>query len=420
MSPTEPGPVRLQVLSPEQHALLGLVCEEWLGVGLATGPADWAAAEQGVRLAYQATGLSPPRRMVWLGSPLAGTIAAAMLWVADLSDHAPDGSWRALRDQLRASLWVQPSLGPPASEGVAAEWFGTPAGRQVQQRVAERVRLAVMDQVSARLGSPAWETLSRVVESAVAEQLRELALPLHELIRRVVDPVVTPLLANGDEVAAWEFDWELPDPLQGLWGQHDVDWLAKAAALRQLVPGTLDAPGLDGLMQVARSAGWWWPFEHLVVLTERPVTLHHDPQGRLHDSNGPAIAYPDGFAVWAWHGVGVPRQVIEQPERLTLGQIHHEPNAAVRQVMVERYGPDRYLRDAGAERISHDHTGTLWRLEVGGERLVMVEVRNSTPEPDGTHRPYWLRVPPWVHTAREAVAWTFGLGADSYQPIIET
>jgi hypothetical protein len=271
MSPTEPGARQLQVLSPEQHALLGLVCEEWLGVGLATGPADRAAAEQGVRLAYQATGLSPPGRVVWLGSPLAGTIAAAMLWVSDLTDHAPDGSWRALHDQLRASLWVQPTLGlPQGSEGVAAEWFGTPAGRQVQAQVAERVRLAVMDEVSTRLGSPAWETLSQVVENAVSEQLRELALPLHELIGQVLDPVVTPLLADEEEVAAWEFDGELPDPLQAVGGQHDVDWLTTAAALPQLVPGTLDAPGLDGLMQVARSAGWWWPFEHLVVLTERP------------------------------------------------------------------------------------------------------------------------------------------------------
>jgi uncharacterized protein DUF6745 len=50
----------------------------------------------------------------------------------------------------------------------------------------------------------------------------------------------------------------------------------------------------------------------------------------------------------------------------------------------------------------------------------MVEVRNSTPEPDGSHKRYWLRVPPEVHTAREAVAWTFGLSADSYQPVIET
>ncbi|WP_442810207.1 DUF6745 domain-containing protein [Streptomyces sp. W16] len=30
----------------------------------------------------------------------------------------------------------------------------------------------------------------------------------------------------------------------------------------------------------------------------------------------------------------------------------------------------------------------------------MVEVLNSTPEPDGTHRTYWLRVPPSTRTAR--------------------
>jgi len=34
----------------------------------------------------------------------------------------------------------------------------------------------------------------------------------------------------------------------------------------------------------------------------------------------------------------------------------------------------------------------------------MVEVANATPEPDGTRRAYWLRVPPDMRTARQAVA----------------
>jgi len=50
----------------------------------------------------------------------------------------------------------------------------------------------------------------------------------------------------------------------------------------------------------------------------------------------------------------------------------------------------------------------------------MVEVRNSTPEPDGSRRTYFLRVPPTMRTAREAVAWTFGLGAVDYRPAVET
>ena len=39
----------------------------------------------------------------------------------------------------------------------------------------------------------------------------------------------------------------------------------------------------------------------------------------------------------------------------------------------------------------------------------MVEVQNSTPEPDGSYRTYFLRVPNHTFTARDGVAWTFGL-----------
>ena len=58
-----------------------------------------------------------------------------------------------------------------------------------------------------------------------------------------------------------------------------------------------------------------------------------------------------------------------------------------------------------------------WRKD---EPMVMVEVRNSTPEPDGSRKTYFLRVPPRTQTAREGVAWTFGLTADEYVPAVET
>jgi hypothetical protein len=89
--------------------------------------------------------------------------------------------------------------------------------------------------------------------------------------------------------------------------------------------------------------------------------------------------------------------------------------------MLEHFGYDRYLRDSGASQVNRDECGILWRVDLpGDEPLVMVEVVNSTPEPDGTSRTYFLRVPPWVSTAREAVAWTFGLEADEYSPLAQT
>jgi hypothetical protein len=56
----------------------------------------------------------------------------------------------------------------------------------------------------------------------------------------------------------------------------------------------------------------------------------------------------------------------------------------------------------------------------GDEPITMVEVVNSTAEPDGSSRTYWLRVPPHVNTATAAVAWTFGLSGEEYRPQVQT
>src|SRR4051812_17467484 len=50
----------------------------WLAIGLTAVPADRAAAEAGVRRAYELAGLAAPE-IVWHGSPLAGALAAHAL-----------------------------------------------------------------------------------------------------------------------------------------------------------------------------------------------------------------------------------------------------------------------------------------------------------------------------------------------------
>ena len=48
-------------------------------------------------------------------------------------------------------------------------------------------------------------------------------------------------------------------------------------------------------------------------------------------------------------------------------------------------------------------------------------LRLKAPEPDGTYRRYFLRVPPRMRTARQAVAWTFGVDrAKDYSVAFET
>jgi hypothetical protein len=210
-------------------------------------------------------------------------------------------------------------------------------------------------------------------------------------------------------------------------GQFDA-----GLAVARLLPDVLgvrrvasrSAANVERMAAIAGSAGPWWALERLAIVSERPLRLSFDERGRLHSSDGPALAYPDGFVIWADHGVAVPEWLVTAPQSLAVEHIDAEENTEVRRVMVERFGAERLVREGGAKLLHEDATGRLWRREFERERwvdpVVMVEVVNSTPEPDGSRRTYFLRVPPGTRTATGAVAWTFGMSEHEYSPRQET
>ncbi|MFJ2743266.1 DUF6745 domain-containing protein [Streptomyces sp. NPDC087440] len=328
---------------------------DWRDVAAATGAADRAAAEEGVRLAYRSAGLAEPARIVWADSPRAAVEA-----VDKLADAG-----RSVRHEVRTAPWAEErrrahdALGPA---GWAGLWSATGARLWDPTRaLADRIRAGVVEALTVRPEDAAH-------------------------VRTVL--------------------------LDAVLGQHDAAWLS-----------AFDGRGerLAGLARVARNAGWWWPYENAVVISERPVALHRDEAGRLDRGDGPALAYPDGFALYAWRGMPVPAAFLDELAGLTPERIRDEENAELRRVMLEFYGYDRYLAESGAEPVHRDETGVLWRIALpDDEDVVMVEVVNSTAEPDGTHRTYWLRVPPTTRTAKAGVAWTFGLGGDAYAPLCQT
>jgi hypothetical protein len=209
------------------------------------------------------------------------------------------------------------------------------------------------------------------------------------------------------------------------WGQHESYWISFWTFCRDIVGAKYDdvsSRRLDMWRDLSQSCCWWWCFENYVVISERPTACHMTEQeGRLHCEDGPALAFADGYGLWRWHGVAVAEDVVTHPEQITVARIDAENNAEVRRVMLERYGEARYLQDSGAKPIHRDKSGVLFRKEIpGDEALVMVRVVNSTAEPDGHFKSYYLRVPPTIETARAAVAWSFGMESKDYKPAVET
>ncbi|MCB5179052.1 DUF6745 domain-containing protein [Streptomyces antimicrobicus] len=334
----------------------------WRAAVADTAAAHRADAEAGVRLAYRAAGLAEPEQIVWAQSPR----AALCLLGPDEGPCGTRARGRSVREAVRSAPWaaerkrLQEQLGP---QGWAQRWHAT--------------------------GGRLWDSTQRLVDrirAGLVEELAEDRTEEAELRLLLLDAVL---------------------------GQHDAPWLS--------VFDTGDGTPLHGPATVARSAGWWWPYERAAVICERPAELHRDEAGRLDRGDGPALAFPDGFALHAWRGMPVPAAFLAELATLTPERIRDEENAELRRVMLEHYGYERYLHESGAEPVHRDETGVLWRISLpDDEDVVMVEVVNSTPEPDGSCRTYWLRVPPDTRTAKQGVAWTFGLAKEAYAPVRET
>jgi hypothetical protein len=180
---------------------------------------------------------------------------------------------------------------------------------------------------------------------------------------------------------------------------------------------------IHGLQQVARCAGWWWSYRHFAVLTERPTVLRRDAQGRLHCEDGPAIAYPDGWAIWAWHGTRVPAELIEKG--WDTARILREPNAEIRRCAIERMGWDQFVLAAGLTRVGEPvpdpgNPGHLLALYDVPRRIYAEHVRvlicdNATPERDGSRRSFGLTVPADTPDPVAAAAWSFDVDPGDYR-----
>ncbi len=362
-------------LTCEQTAALSFYRARWATIRRSTEPADREAAEEGVRMAYRAAGLALPARIVWCGSPVELSLLAR-------PSHADGAGVRsAILDRLR-------------------------------RQVAAGVSRAVPRRVQAMVESMVNPT-DPLVASAAEAIMQDAAQDPMSLPQRIC------ALRPRSLSQAW---WTLRGR-QGFQhdaiGPHELSWLGVHEFLRNMLGLAAETEPLRGLCQVAASAGWLQPHEHTCYLAERPNVLRADTSDRLHDACGPALRFPDGWSVWAWKGVEVPRWIIEQPEKITPAAIEEEKNVQVRRCMIEIMTPQRYVALGGAVRVAEDATGVLWRKQwLASDTWAAVEVVNATPEPDGTRRHFFLQVPGNIRTAREAVAWTYGLRAEAYAKLV--
>jgi hypothetical protein len=363
---------KLKRLSEGQKACIEPHRQRWMEIRTSTAPANRPRAEVGILTAYKAAGWAEPRQIVWCSSPM--QMAAA--WAKTGHDRSGPSIRSAIADQVRSR-----------------------AAFAIQRKVSGSV-LATVDELSQHNGQDLGDTVRDAVIRA--SQFVRPASPARR---------------------AWLFwlgrgrSWlQLQD---AGYSPRSHNWLERHDFFRTVCGLKSETDPLAGLLLIAEAADWIIPHRHICWVSEPPEILKTDERGRLHSASGPALKYRDGWTIYAWKGVEVPSRVIERPDQITNADIDRAVDIHIRRCMIERMTPERFIKSGAAFRISEDDTGVLWEKRwPDGDAWAAVEVINGTPEPDGTHKHYFLQVPPNMLTARSAVAWTYGLTARQYRGLL--
>lgn len=368
MSPTKTGLFDASCLER-----LAQLRQRWETLRRSTAPSDRVAAEAGVRAAYRAAQLPPPE-IVWADGP----------------------------DDV-AEQWQRRQLGGLAGPNVKS-LVVSEAARKAEQRLG-----TLLSSRDVRwLAREALPFIRGRTGLAVRDALRATHGPSK--------PLLTDLLAALDRLRGlghprWRQEW-LND---GGVAPYDCPPFHNYEFVEEVTGRSEPVEPLRGLMAIVASAGWLIAFRSLAILIERPAILKFDEADRMHAAKGPALAWRDGFACHAWKGVYVPEWLTVRPECIEPARIEREPDVVIRHCMVEIYGVERFVRAGAAEQVARDETGILWQHHWRrGGIWAAVEVVNGTPEPDQTYRHYFLQVPATLRTARQAVAWTYGMTEQDY------
>ncbi len=413
MKPNDRQERRLRILprregySPELTSEADWFAQERIRAQLSTEPVDESAAEDLLRLACKSAELESPRHIHWLDGPLelVAVLTAGYQWAYvddEYRERVPHCVWDDAK--LDADEIAMMRDGPTYNVTSSTDYR---LGRLRQQaETSVRARIEALGGKNAHTGvaGGVWRRVVTPVWQAARENIGE------RLWRAVADAArcsLSPWIRNNSWDTAAYSTW------------HSIRAYDEGPALAEArFYDEYFAPNQAGaLARFNELVSGYWLGRSLALVVRRPRLLTLDHEGRPHGETTRCVEYHDGWGFWAWHGVEVPEKVILSPDELTREDFLGAWNVEVRRVIQERMG-ERFVPEIGGKFVDSSSHGVLYEIDIPGDpdrvaRYIQV-VDASTP------REYYLRVPPTMETAAEALAWTFGLSVDEYHPVQES
>src|SRR5262245_49188663 len=299
-------------LTSDEEAGLEITRRKWLSDLVSTKPANRKRTEEGVRRTYQAAGLPEPELFLWFDGLLEAALAAEQLgnwgkWNWMLPPNALDHR-KLMQQPLRRSLSVR--TWPQVLKFVGVEYSShrieerevpnpSPFGRKTL-----RLAIAVRREDTLQSGVRSFDPFDaeRDDEPPMIRKLRveldQAGISLFEQQRQLFSSLMGPGPPGHSSLDTLKPVFARDYPF-GFLAVHEFLW--RCCQEKTSLP-------YEGLWRSAHNCAAWWPFTRAAVLADRPLVVHFNSEGKLHNPEGPAIIYRSGLELYAEHGNATKRR----------------------------------------------------------------------------------------------------------------
>gem|GEM_PF-2730145 len=395
-------------ITEEQEAQIPHYIQKW--VSIASGEVNIAVADKAVEDMYADMGLSKPK-ILHFDSPMSCHLALAMLKGSQLDSQLGSqlrsqlGSqlWSQLRSQLGSQLdsqldsqlWSQlgsqlrSQLGSQLDSQLDSQLWSqlrsqlwsqlrSQLDSQLGSQLRSQLGSQLWSQLRSQLGSQLWSQLGSQLDSQLGSQLRsqlgsqlrsqldsqlwsQLRSQLWSQLRSQLDSQLWSQLGSqlwsqlrsqlGSQLDSqlWsqlgsQLDSQLGSQLVTIWWTAWTGFYDYAESIGVV----FNHHKLDLFKRFTSNIGFCLPFHDICIYSLKPTEIHWD-NGRLHNPNGKAVKYADG---WGWYALnGIPMaewQVMTPTEELSLEKILSVEDIDQRRELVRRVGIER-LASEGKE-----------------------------------------------------------------------
>lgn len=167
-----------------------------------------------------------------------------------------------------------------------------------------------------------------------------------------------------------------------MWGSQEMYWIGfyQFGGKIGVKYSAEDRDRLDIMSEIAHSCSWWYAFENAILACDRPKTCIME-NGKLHNFNGKALEFRDGYGLYRFNGVEVPERLATTPKELISAEkVMAITNVQQRTEGMKKVGLEKFLKELKAETVYTSPNDDQGAKE-GEYELITVEIEGRRVGP---------------------------------------